>query len=189
MGAGANVPEQVDLFFLGSLDDGGTMADRQNHNYATIARLKTGVTFAQAQSELDAIATTYEAFMSLRLFEQAKVATLGSSLFMGFCPLVMSLQTWKSLTPEQRAIIEDAADVADSYFDTIERDLTQRMEKILPTNGVTIRRMTKEDYSAWLELAQQTSWREYASTNPRARELLFNAVETFLAHFDDEAKN
>jgi putative ABC transport system permease protein len=57
LGSGANVPEQVDLFFLGSLDDGGTMADRQNHDYATIARLKSGVTFAQAQSELDAIAT------------------------------------------------------------------------------------------------------------------------------------
>jgi putative ABC transport system permease protein len=56
LGAGANVPEQVDLFFLGSLDDGGTIADRQNHDYATVARLKTGVTFAQAQSELDAIA-------------------------------------------------------------------------------------------------------------------------------------
>ncbi len=56
LGAGASVPEQVDLFFLGSLDDGGTVADRQNHNYTTIARLKPGVTFAQAQSELDAIA-------------------------------------------------------------------------------------------------------------------------------------
>jgi TRAP-type C4-dicarboxylate transport system substrate-binding protein len=101
----------------------------------------------------------------------------------------MSLETWKRLTSEQRAIIEDAADVADTYFDAIERDLTQRMVKILPINGVTIRRMTKEDYSAWLELAQQTSWREYASTNPRARALLFNTVETFLAHFDDDAKN
>src|SRR5262249_33517222 len=57
LGADANVPDQVDLFFLGSLDDGGTMTDRQNHDYATIARLKSGVTFAQAQSELDAIAT------------------------------------------------------------------------------------------------------------------------------------
>src|SRR5262249_28943159 len=54
--AGANVPDQVDLFFLGSLDDGGTISDRQNHDYATIARLKSGVAFAQAQSELDAIA-------------------------------------------------------------------------------------------------------------------------------------
>jgi putative ABC transport system permease protein len=55
LGEGVNVPEQLDLFFLGSLDDGGTITDRQNHDYATIARLKPGVTFAQAQSELDAI--------------------------------------------------------------------------------------------------------------------------------------
>jgi len=157
---------------------------------ASIASMpSTDLYNAMSAGELDAIATTYEAFMSLRLFEQAKVATLGSSLFMGFCPLVMPLQTWKSLTPEQRTVIEDAADVADAYFDTIERDLTQRMEKILSINSVAIRRMTKEDYSAWLELAQQTSWREYASTNPRARTLLFNTVENFLARFDDDAKN
>src|SRR5262245_623998 len=56
LGSDTNLPDQVDLFFLGSLDDGGSMADRQNHDYATIARLKPGVSFAQAQSELDAIA-------------------------------------------------------------------------------------------------------------------------------------
>ena len=44
------------MLFRSSLDDGGTIADRQNHDYATIARLKSGVTFAQAQSELDSIA-------------------------------------------------------------------------------------------------------------------------------------
>jgi TRAP-type transport system periplasmic protein len=65
---------------------------------------------AMQAGALDAIATTYEAFMSLRLSEQAKFATMGTSLFMGFCPLVVSLTTWNRLTPDQKAAIEAAAD-------------------------------------------------------------------------------
>jgi putative ABC transport system permease protein len=53
VGPGAGVPEHVELFFLGSLNDDGT--NRQDHDIATIARLKPGVSFAQAQSELDAL--------------------------------------------------------------------------------------------------------------------------------------
>jgi putative ABC transport system permease protein len=56
LGPGANIPEQIDLFFLGSLAEGNAAADRAGHDYTTITRLKPGVTFAQAQSEIDAIA-------------------------------------------------------------------------------------------------------------------------------------
>jgi hypothetical protein len=45
--------------------------------------------------------------------------------------------------------------------------------------------MTKEEYLAWLQTAQQTAWMEYAKVNPRARELLVTLVRTFL---DDVAE-
>ena len=154
---------------------------------ASIASMpSTDLHKAMKTGELDAIATTYEAFMSLRLSEQAKMATLGSSLFMGFCPLVVSLKTWNRLTPEQRTAIGEAADIADAYFDSVERDLTRRMEQMLRSNGVAIWRMSNHDYLAWLQLAQQTAWREYAQTNPRAQDLLLKTVRTFLARLDNE---
>ena len=102
---------------------------------------------------LDAIGTTYEAFMSLRLSEQAKFATVGTSLFMGFCPLVMSLKTWNALTPDQKTAVEEAAAISDAYFETVERDLERRVVKTLRNAGVTIHRMTKEDFVSWLQLA------------------------------------
>src|SRR5262245_61957983 len=154
---------------------------------ASIASMpSTDIYNAMKTGELDAIATTYEAFMSLRLSEQAKFATLGSSLFMGFCPLVMSLATWNGLTPAQRTAIEEAADIADGYFDSIERDLTRRLEQMLRNNGVAIWRMSNRDYLAWLRLAQHTAWREYAKTNARSQDLLLKTVRSFLARLDNE---
>jgi TRAP-type C4-dicarboxylate transport system substrate-binding protein len=146
----------------------------------------TDVYAAMQVDTLDAIATTYEAFMSLRLYEQAKFATLGTSLFMGFCPLVISLRTWQRLTSDQKAAIEDAAAISDAYFAAVERDLERRMAATLRSAGVTIRSMSKADYVAWLELAQRTAWAEYTRINPRAQELLFKTVRTFLVRLGDK---
>jgi len=101
---------------------------------------------------------------------------------------VMSLATWNKLTPEQKTAFEEAAAISDAYFETVERDLTGRMEKTLRSSGVAIWRMSNEDYAAWLRLAQQTAWREYAKINPRAKELLFNTVRTYLVRLGDKDK-
>lgn len=153
---------------------------------SVVSMPSTDIYSAMQTGELDAIATTYEAFMSLRLSEQAKFATLGSSLFMGFCPLVMSLTTWNKLTPEQRTAVEEAAAISDAYFEMVERDLTRRMERALRNRGVAIWRMSNEDYVAWLRLAQQTAWSAYAKTNPRAQELLFSTARTLLVRLGDK---
>ena len=154
---------------------------------ASVANMPSTDVYAAMQAgTLDAIATTYEAFMSLRLSEQAKFATIGTSLFMGFSPLVVSLTTWNRLTSDQKAAIEDAAAISDTYFETVERDLERRMVTALRNAGVTIRSMSRADYIAWLELAQRTAWVEYARINPRAQELLVKTMRTFLARLGDK---
>jgi len=50
-----DLPEQIDLFFLGSLTEDGAAPDRANHDFTVIGRLKSNVTFGQAQNEVDAI--------------------------------------------------------------------------------------------------------------------------------------
>ncbi|HJZ30968.1 MAG TPA: TRAP transporter substrate-binding protein DctP [Hyphomicrobiaceae bacterium] len=154
---------------------------------ASISSMPSTDIYTGLQSgSLDAIGTTYEAFMSLRLFEQAKVATLGTSLFMAFCPLVASLETWNRLTAEQKAAVEEAAAISDAYFETVERDLERRVVVALRNAGVVIHRMSKDDYLAWLALAQKTAWVEYTRLNPRAQELLVSSVRTFLQKFADK---
>jgi len=147
---------------------------------------ETEIAAAMRSDDLDAVVTTYESFMSLRLAEQAQFATIGRSLFMDFCPLVMSLTAWKKLTPEQRKAFEEAAAISDAYFDAAERDLTRRMERTLRRRGVAIWRMSHDDYLAWLALAQKTAWAEYARINPRAKQLLLETVRTVLVARSDK---
>jgi hypothetical protein len=59
------------------------------------------------------------------------------------------------------------------------------MVTTLRNAGVAVRRMTREDYLAWLQLAQQTAWLEYMKINPRSRELLMALVRNFLESVDD----
>jgi TRAP-type C4-dicarboxylate transport system substrate-binding protein len=141
---------------------------------------------ALGSGSLDAVVTTYESIRSLRLYEQVKYATIGGPvLFMGFSPLVMSLSTWKRLTPEQKAAIDDAGALADSYYDSAQRDVEQRTEAALRAAGVTIRPMSKDDYLSWLQLAQQTAWLEYTKINPRSRDLLLALVSRIVSNMNE----
>jgi TRAP-type transport system periplasmic protein len=99
---------------------------------------------------------------------------------------VVSLTTWNRLTSDQKAAIEDAAAISDAYFETVERDLERRMVTALRSAGITIRSMSRADYIAWLQLAQRTAWVEYTRINPRAQELLFKTVRTFLVGLGDK---
>jgi len=151
---------------------------------ASVVNIPSTEAYAALQAgSLDALLTSYEGFMSLRIYEQAKFATVGSTLFMSLTPLVMSLATWNKLSPEQRSALEEAAEISDSYFESIQRDVERRMVTTLRNASVAIHRMTKEDYLTWLELAQKTAWLEYIKTNPRAQDLLITTVQTLLENF------
>jgi TRAP-type transport system periplasmic protein len=155
---------------------------------ASVTTMPSNEIYGAMQSgALDAVVTTYETMLSLKIYEQAKFATIGGqSLFMGFSPVVMSLATWKRLTPEQRAAVEEAATITDSYYAWAQRDVERRMLTTLKTAGVTVRRMGKDDYLTWLQIAQETAWLEYTKVNPRARELLLTLVRSVLETVEDK---
>jgi TRAP-type C4-dicarboxylate transport system substrate-binding protein len=141
---------------------------------------------AMQSGSLDGVVTTYETILSLKIFEQAKFATVGGpALFMGFSPLIMSLGTWKRLTPEQQAAVEEAAAISDTYYAWAQRDVEQRMLTAVRNAGLSVRRMTSQEYLAWLQVAQQTAWQEYAKISPRAQELVVALVRNILQNVDD----
>jgi TRAP-type C4-dicarboxylate transport system substrate-binding protein len=155
---------------------------------ATVTTMPSSEIYAGMKSgSLDAVVTTYETILSQKIYEQAKFATVGSpSLFMGFSPLVMSQTTWMKLTPEQQTAVEDAAAVADSYYEAAQRDVERRLVTTLKAAGVSVRSMSREDYLAWMKLAQQTAWLEYTRINPLAQELLIGLVRNFLASAEEK---
>ena len=76
--------------------------------------------------------------------------------------------------------VEAAAAITDTFYESAQRDVERRMVATLRDAGVTVRRMTKDDYTGWLQLAQRTAWLEYTRINPRAQEQLVTLVRTIL---------
>ncbi|MFM1859803.1 MAG: hypothetical protein RL133_1303 [Pseudomonadota bacterium] len=118
--------------------------------------------------------TSAETFVSMRLYEQTKFATVGgdSALWMLLQPLVMSKKAWDQLTPKQKKIFQDAADKADAMFLTIQREATDKMAEAYKKSGGQSNEMTKADFDAWVALAKKTAYPEYAAISPAAKGLM-----------------
>ena len=117
--------------------------------------------------------TSAETFVSMRLYEQTKHATVGGyNLWMLLQPLVMSKQHWDKLTPKQKQIFEAAADKSDQFFLGLQREATDKMAEAYKKAGAKVSEMSKADFDAWLDLAKKTSYPEFESKSPLAKELL-----------------
>jgi TRAP-type C4-dicarboxylate transport system substrate-binding protein len=118
--------------------------------------------------------TSAETFVSMRLYEQTKHATVGgdSALWMLLQPLVMSKKSWDQLSAKQKKIFEAAAEKSDAFFLTLQREATDKMAAAYKKAGGTSREMTKAEFDAWVALAKKTAYPDYAKISPTAKGLM-----------------
>jgi TRAP-type C4-dicarboxylate transport system substrate-binding protein len=123
---------------------------------------------------LNATLTSAETFVSMRLYEQTKFATVPGdyTIWMLMQPLVMSKQHWDKLSPQQQQIFEEAAAKSDEFFLGLQRESGEKMAEAYTKAGGKVHRMTKDEFDQWLALARETSWKEFAATSPEAKGLL-----------------
>ncbi|UCE32755.1 MAG: TRAP transporter substrate-binding protein DctP [Burkholderiales bacterium] len=123
---------------------------------------------------IDGALTSAETFVSMRLYEQTRHATVGGdyTLWMLLQPLVMSKQHWDALTPEQKKIFEDAAAKSDEFFLGLQREATDKMATVFTKAGAQVRQLKQDEYDGWVALAKKTSWPAYAAKSPASKELL-----------------
>jgi len=141
---------------------------------STSAMASTEIYPALQSGVLSGALTSAETFVSGRLYEQTKHATVGgaNSLWMLLQPLVMSKQHWDKLSPKQKKIFEEAADKADAFFLTVQREATNAMAEAYRKAGGTPREMTDDEYKQWIALARTTAYPEYAAISPTAKRIL-----------------
>lgn len=118
--------------------------------------------------------TSAETFVSMRIYEQTKFATVGGdyTLWWLLQPLVMSKAAWDKLTPAQQKIFQEAADKSDAYFAAGQREAVKNMVDAYTKAGAKVRALTKPEFDAWIDLAKKTSWPEYAAKSADAKQLL-----------------
>lgn len=118
--------------------------------------------------------TSAETFVSMRLYEQTKYATVPSryALWMLMQPLVMSKQHYDKLTPQQKKIFQEAAAKSDEFFLGLQKEAVDKMVQAYKKAGAKVHEMSQPEYDQWVALAKKTSWKEFADKSPQAKELL-----------------
>jgi len=127
---------------------------------------------------LDATNTSNDSFVSYRIYEQVKCLTAPgeNALWFMYEPVIMSKKVFDGLTQEQRDAIMAAAKKAEEYFVAESRKGEQRMIDTFTGAGVEVVSMSKEDFDAWMEVARESSYKNFAEKVKGGDELLEKAL-------------
>jgi len=146
---------------------------------ASIASMPSSEIYTGMQTGvLDAANTSSGSFVSYRLYEQVKCLTApgANALWMMYEPLLMSKKSWEKMTPEQQAALKAAGKVAQDYFVGEAEGLDQKMIDIFKKANVEVVEMTADDYAAWLAIAKDTAYANFAEKVPGGEELINKAL-------------
>ncbi|PSJ22420.1 ABC transporter substrate-binding protein [Halomonas sp. ND22Bw] len=132
--------------------------------------LQTGV--------LDAANTSSMSFVSYRIYEQVSCMTAPGehALWFMYEPILISERSWQGLSEEQQQALIAAGQAAEDFFAEEAAGLDQAMVDVYEENGVEVVTMSQEDYDAWLEIAKQTSYQNFAENVPNGQALIDAAL-------------
>jgi TRAP-type transport system periplasmic protein len=149
---------------------------------ATPVELTSNDLYAAMQAnKLDGTLTSYETFVSAKIYEHAKFFTAGSpGIWMFATPLLISKAVWDRLSEEERQAFEAAAEVSEEFFAETQKDAERKFIETFTRAGAKYHKFSYQDYLAWLQLAQQTAWKEYFALSPKTESMLLEVVQTML---------
>jgi TRAP-type C4-dicarboxylate transport system substrate-binding protein len=131
--------------------------------------------------KLDGTLTSYETFVSAKIYEHAKFFTAGSpGIWMFATPLLISKAVWDGLSEQEQEAFEAAAEVSEEFFAQTQKDAERKFIETFTRAGAKYHRFTYQEYLAWLRLAQQTAWKEYFALSPKTESMLLEVVQTML---------
>lgn len=127
---------------------------------------------------LDAANTSSGSMVSYRLFEQAKCLTAPgeNALWFMYEPVLVSKKVFDRLSPEQQKALQDAGQRAEDWFAEQAAGLDTKMNEVFEKAGVEVTQMTQENYDAWLAIAQETSYKNFANEVEGGQELIDQAL-------------
>ncbi|SDO31325.1 TRAP transporter substrate-binding protein DctP [Vreelandella arcis] len=146
---------------------------------ASIASMPSSEIYTAMQTGvLDAANTSSMSFVSYRLYEQVECLTEPGDFALWFMyePILISEQVWQGLNDEQQTALMDAGEKAEEFFAEEAAAIDQQMVDVYEENGVEVVKMTEEDYNAWLEIARETSYKNFAENVPNGQAIIDAAL-------------
>lgn len=146
---------------------------------ASIASMPSSDIYTAMQTGvLDAANTSSMSFVSYRLYEQVDCLTQPGDYALWFMyePILISEQVWQGLNEEQQTALMAAGEKAEAFFAEEAAAIDQQMVDVYEENDVEVVKMTEDDYNAWLEIARETSYKNFAENVPNGQAIIDAAL-------------
>jgi len=146
---------------------------------ASIASMASSEIYNAMQTGvLQAANTSSSSFVSYRIYEQVKCYTPASDVALWFMyqPLLMNKSTYDGLSDAQKAALDAAAEKAEAYYLAEAKKQDANSVKVFKEAGVEIAQMTAEEFQAWRDIAQSSSYAKFISDVPNGQKLLDMAL-------------
>lgn len=126
----------------------------------------------------EATDTSSGSFVSFRLYEQVKCVTAPgeNALWFMYEPVLMSKKSFDKLDKKQQEVLLKAGKKAQDYFAKEAKGLDEEMVKVFKANKVEVVTLTPAEYDAWINMAKQSSYAEFAKEVPDGKQLIDDAL-------------
>jgi TRAP-type C4-dicarboxylate transport system substrate-binding protein len=130
------------------------------------------------QNVLTGANTSSGSLISYRIYELAKCLTAPgeNALWFMYEPILMSKRSFDRLNEDQQKALMAAGQAAEDYFAGEAKKLDAELIEVYKKNGVEVVEMSKEDYDAWLQIAKETSYKNFAEKVPNGQKLIDDAL-------------
>ena len=146
---------------------------------ATIVSIPSNEVYNALQTGVaDATDTSSGSFVSFRLYEQVKCITAPgeNALWFMYEPVLMSKKNFDKLTKPQQDVLLKAGKKAQDYFAKEAKGLDEQMVKAFKSHNIEVIELTPAEYDAWVKVAQQSSYAEFAKEVPDGKKLIDDAL-------------
>lgn len=146
---------------------------------ASIASMPSSEIYSALQTGvLDGANTSSASLVSYRIYEQVKCLTEPgeNALWFMYEPILMSKQTFDKLNKEQQEALLAAGDKAEQYAYEAAKEADQKLVDSYKKAGVEVVSMSPEQFKAWREIADQTSYKNFREKVEGGAELLEMAL-------------
>jgi len=158
---------------------GPTFAQMWQAAGATIVSIPSNEVYNALQTGVaEATDTSAGSFVSFRIYEQVKCLTApgDNALWFMYEPVLMSKKSFDRLDQKQRDALMAAGRKAQEYFAKETRGLDDKLVKTFKEHNVEVVTLTPAEYDAWLKVARESSYAEFAKEVPDGKQLIDAAL-------------
>ena len=158
---------------------GPTFAAMWQQAGASIVSIPSNEVYNALQTGVaDATDTSTGSFVSFRIYEQVKCITApgDNALWFMYEPLLMSKRSFDRLNPAQKDALMKAGKKSEEFFNKASKGLDEEMINVFKKNNVEIATITAAEFDAWIKVAQESSYKEFAAEVPDGKKLIDAAL-------------